>query len=279
MSGVTTDQAAPETADAKAIDVQGLRKAFGELEVLRGIDFSVARGEVVCVIGPSGSGKSTLLRCVNLLEEPSAGRVVVAGTEVTDPDVDIDRVRRRIGMVFQAFNLFPHLTALENLTIAQRRVLRRDRGEAERIARANLERVGLSDKAGAYPAQLSGGQQQRVAIARALSMEPELMLFDEPTSALDPELVGDVLAVMRALAQEGMTMLVVTHEMSFAREVADRVVFMDGGVIVEEGTPEQVVGAPQHERTRTFLARVLDPAAAEVGEVTDTGAAGKRVGR
>ncbi|BDH13504.1 amino acid ABC transporter ATP-binding protein [Streptomyces hygroscopicus] len=279
MSGVTTDQAAPETADAKAIDVQGLRKAFGELEVLRGIDFSVARGEVVCVIGPSGSGKSTLLRCVNLLEEPSAGRVVVAGTEVTDPDVDIDRVRRRIGMVFQAFNLFPHLTALENLTIAQRRVLRRDRGEAERIARANLERVGLSDKAGAYPAQLSGGQQQRVAIARALSMEPELMLFDEPTSALDPELVGDVLAVMRALAQEGMTMLVVTHEMSFAREVADRVVFMDGGVIVEEGTPDQVVGAPQHERTRTFLARVLDPAAAEVGEVTDSGAAGKRVDR
>ncbi|MGW7489678.1 amino acid ABC transporter ATP-binding protein [Streptomyces sp. NPDC054786] len=279
MSGVTTDQAAPETADAKAIDVQGLRKAFGELEVLRGIDFSVARGEVVCVIGPSGSGKSTLLRCVNLLEEPSAGRVTVAGTEVTDPDVDIDRVRRRIGMVFQAFNLFPHLTALENLTIAQRRVLRRDRSEAERIARANLERVGLSDKAAAYPAQLSGGQQQRVAIARALSMDPELMLFDEPTSALDPELVGDVLAVMRALAQEGMTMLVVTHEMSFAREVADRVVFMDGGVIVEEGTPEQVVGTPQHERTRTFLARVLDPAAAEVGEVTDTGAAGKRVDR
>jgi polar amino acid transport system ATP-binding protein len=279
VSGVTTEQAAPETVDAKAIDVQGLRKAFGELEVLRGIDFSVARGEVVCVIGPSGSGKSTLLRCVNLLEEPSAGRVVVAGTEVTDPDVDIDRVRRRIGMVFQSFNLFPHLTALENLTISQRRVLRRDRTEAERVARANLERVGLSDKAAAYPAQLSGGQQQRVAIARALSMDPELMLFDEPTSALDPELVGDVLAVMRGLAQEGMTMLVVTHEMSFAREVADRVVFMDGGVIVEQGTPEQVVGAPQHERTRTFLARVLDPAAAEVGEVADTGAAGKRVDR
>lgn len=279
MSGVTTEQAAPETVDAKAIDVQGLRKSFGELEVLRGIDFSVARGEVVCVIGPSGSGKSTLLRCVNLLEEPSAGRVVVAGTEVTDPDVDIDRVRRRIGMVFQSFNLFPHLTVLENLTISQRRVLRRDRTEAERVARANLERVGLSDKAAAYPAQLSGGQQQRVAIARALSMDPELMLFDEPTSALDPELVGDVLAVMRGLAQEGMTMLVVTHEMSFAREVADRVVFMDGGVIVEQGTPEQVVGAPQHERTRTFLARVLDPAAAEVGEVADTGAAGKRVDR
>ncbi|QIY58675.1 amino acid ABC transporter ATP-binding protein [Streptomyces sp. RPA4-5] len=276
---MTTEQAAPETVDAQAIDVQGLRKAFGELEVLRGIDFSVARGEVVCVIGPSGSGKSTLLRCVNLLEEPSAGRVVVAGTEVTDPDVDIDRVRRRIGMVFQSFNLFPHLTVLENLTISQRRVLRRDRTEAERVARANLERVGLSDKAAAYPAQLSGGQQQRVAIARALSMDPELMLFDEPTSALDPELVGDVLAVMRGLAQEGMTMLVVTHEMSFAREVADRVVFMDGGVIVEQGTPEQVVGAPQHERTRTFLARVLDPAATEVGEVADTGAAGKRVDR
>ncbi|MEX2974451.1 amino acid ABC transporter ATP-binding protein [Streptomyces sp. C184] len=276
---MTAETTAPGAADPKAIEVAGLRKAFGELEVLRGIDFSVARGEVVCVIGPSGSGKSTLLRCVNLLEEPSAGRVTVAGTEVTDPDVDIDRVRRRIGMVFQAFNLFPHLNALENLTIAQRRVLGRDRAEAERIARANLERVGLSDKAAAYPAQLSGGQQQRVAIARALSMDPELMLFDEPTSALDPELVGDVLAVMRALAQDGMTMLVVTHEMSFAREVADRVVFMDGGVIVEEGTPEQVVGAPQHERTRTFLARVLDPAAAEVGEVADSGAAGKRADR
>ncbi|MFI1741692.1 amino acid ABC transporter ATP-binding protein [Streptomyces sioyaensis] len=276
---MTAETTAPGAADPKAIEVAGLRKAFGELEVLRGIDFSVARGEVVCVIGPSGSGKSTLLRCVNLLEEPSAGRVTVAGTEVTDPDVDIDRVRRRIGMVFQAFNLFPHLNALENLTIAQRRVLGRDRAEAERIARANLERVGLSDKAAAYPAQLSGGQQQRVAIARALSMDPELMLFDEPTSALDPELVGDVLAVMRALAQDGMTMLVVTHEMSFAREVADRVVFMDGGVIVEEGTPEQVVGAPQHERTRTFLARVLDPAAAEVGEVADSGAAGKRIDR
>ncbi|WP_432002864.1 amino acid ABC transporter ATP-binding protein [Streptomyces sioyaensis] len=279
MSDVTAETTAPGTADPKAIEVAGLRKSFGELEVLRGIDFSVARGEVVCVIGPSGSGKSTLLRCVNLLEEPSAGRVTVAGTEVTDPDVDIDRVRRRIGMVFQAFNLFPHLNALDNLTIAQRRVLGRDRTEAERIGRANLERVGLSDKAAAYPAQLSGGQQQRVAIARALSMDPELMLFDEPTSALDPELVGDVLAVMRALAQDGMTMLVVTHEMSFAREVADRVVFMDGGVIVEEGTPEQVVGAPQHERTRTFLARVLDPAAAEVGEVVDSGAAGKRVDR
>ncbi|MET9293954.1 amino acid ABC transporter ATP-binding protein [Streptomyces sp. NPDC003077] len=257
--------------EGPAIEVRDLHKAFGELEVLKGIDFSVERGEVVCVIGPSGSGKSTLLRCVNLLEEPTAGRVVVAGTEVTDPDVDIDVVRRRIGMVFQSFNLFPHLTALKNLTIAQRRVLGRDKTEAVRIARANLVRVGLGDKEDAYPAQLSGGQQQRVAIARALSMEPELMLFDEPTSALDPELVGDVLAVMRSLAQDGMTMLVVTHEMSFAREVADRVVFMDGGVIVEEGPPDQVVGNPRHERTRTFLARVLDPAAAEVGEVPDVG--------
>ncbi|MBZ4019050.1 amino acid ABC transporter ATP-binding protein [Streptomyces purpurogeneiscleroticus] len=264
---------------SRAIEVSGLHKSFGALEVLKGIDFSVGRGEVVCVIGPSGSGKSTLLRCVNLLEEPTAGKVTVAGTEVTHPDVDIDRVRRRIGMVFQSFNLFPHLTALENLTIAQRRVLRRDKAGADKVARANLARVGLSDKADSYPAQLSGGQQQRVAIARALSMEPELMLFDEPTSALDPELVGDVLAVMRSLADEGMTMLVVTHEMSFAREVADRVVFMDGGVIVEEGSPERVVGDPQHERTRTFLARVLDPAAAEVGEVPDTGPSGKRVDR
>ncbi|MFD7662642.1 amino acid ABC transporter ATP-binding protein [Streptomyces sp. NPDC059788] len=261
----------PVAAD-RAIEVEGLHKSFGALEVLKGIDFSVERGEVVCVIGPSGSGKSTLLRCVNLLEEPTAGRVTVAGTEVTDPDVDIDRVRRRIGMVFQSFNLFPHLTALENLTIAQRRVLRRGRTAAERVARANLARVGLSDKESAYPAQLSGGQQQRVAIARALSMDPELMLFDEPTSALDPELVGDVLAVMRTLAQDGMTMLVVTHEMSFAREVADRVVFMDGGVIVEEGPPERVVADPQHERTRTFLARVLDPAAAGLSEVAESGA-------
>ncbi|MEU6003179.1 amino acid ABC transporter ATP-binding protein [Streptomyces sp. NPDC047197] len=263
----------------QAIEVRELRKSFGDLEVLKGIDLTVGRGDVVCVIGPSGSGKSTLLRCVNLLEEPTSGTVTVAGTEVTDLDVDIDRVRRRIGMVFQSFNLFPHLRVLENLTIAQRRVLRRGKEEAERIARANLARVGLVDKEQSYPAQLSGGQQQRVAIARALSMDPELMLFDEPTSALDPELVGDVLAVMRSLAQEGMTMLVVTHEMSFAREVADRVVFMDDGVIVEEGTPERVVGDPQHERTRTFLARVLDPAAAEVGEVPDTGPHEKRVDR
>jgi polar amino acid transport system ATP-binding protein len=246
------------------IEIRGLHKSFGTLEVLKGIDFHVDRGEVVCVIGPSGSGKSTLLRCINLLEQPTAGQVLVGGTEVTDPDVDIDAVRRRIGMVFQQFNLFPHLTATENVTIAQRRVLRRSKAEAELAAAANLERVGLADKAHSYPAQLSGGQQQRVAIARSLAMGPELMLFDEPTSSLDPEIVGDVLAVMRGLAQEGMTMIVVTHEMSFAREVADRVAFMDDGVIVEEGPPDRVIGNPSHERTRQFLARVLDPAAAEL---------------
>ena len=246
------------------IEIRDLHKSFGDLEVLRGIDASVARGEVVCVIGPSGSGKSTLLRCINLLEEPTAGSIRVDGVEVTDPDVDIDAVRRRIGMVFQQFNLFPHLTVTENLTIAQRRVLGRSKDEARRVALENLERVGLSPKADAYPSQLSGGQQQRVAIARSLAMGPELMLFDEPTSSLDPELVGDVLGVMRLLAQDGMTMMVVTHEMSFAREVADRVLFMDDGVILEEGPPERVVAAPSHERTRTFLARLLDPAAAEV---------------
>ncbi|WCD90531.1 Glutamine transport ATP-binding protein GlnQ [Streptomyces xanthophaeus] len=243
------------------IEIRGLHKSFGDNHVLRGIDLEVARGEVVCVIGPSGSGKSTLLRCVNLLEEPDEGRVFVGGTEVTDLDVDIDAVRRRIGMVFQQFNLFPHVDVTGNLVLPQRRVLGRDKARSAAVARENLERVGLADKAGAFPAQLSGGQQQRVAIARALSMGPEVMLFDEPTSALDPELVGEVLSVMRVLAAEGMTMMVVTHEMSFAREVADRVVFMDGGVIVEQGPAAQVVGAPQHERTRNFLNRVLDPAA------------------
>ena len=250
------------------IEVRGLHKSFGANEVLRGIDLEIGQGEVVCVIGPSGSGKSTLLRCVNLLEEPSKGQVFVGGTEVTDPDVDIDAVRRRIGMVFQQFNLFPHLNVTENLALPQRRVLGRDRATAARVAAENLARVGLSEKADAYPASLSGGQQQRVAIARALAMGPQVMLFDEPTSALDPELVGDVLAVMRRLAQEGMTMMVVTHEMTFAREVADRVVFMDGGVIVEDGSPERVIGDPQHERTRHFLSRLLDPAMAEVEEET-----------
>ncbi|GAA2806952.1 amino acid ABC transporter ATP-binding protein [Crossiella cryophila] len=239
--------------------VSQLHKSFGPLEVLKGIDLSVARGEVVCVIGPSGSGKSTLLRCVNLLEEPSAGTVVVNGVELTDEDCDLDGARIKIGMVFQSFNLFSHLSVLDNLTVAQRKVLKRGKAEAERIAHENLERVGLSEKATSMPAQLSGGQQQRVAIARALSMNPELMLFDEPTSALDPELVGDVLGVMRQLADEGMTMLVVTHEMQFAREVADRVLFMDDGHVVEEGPAEQVIGNPRQERTQTFLARVLDP--------------------
>ncbi|MET7463028.1 amino acid ABC transporter ATP-binding protein [Nonomuraea sp. NPDC005501] len=242
-----------------AIEIKDLHKHFGKNEVLQGINCTVESGQVVCVIGPSGSGKSTLLRCVNLLEQPTRGKVLVEGVEVTDPDVDIDAVRRRIGMVFQQFNLFPHMTALQNVMIAQQRVLGRGRKEAQEIARANLDRVGVGEKAGSYPAQLSGGQQQRVAIARALAMGPDLMLFDEPTSALDPELVGDVLAVMRKLAEEGMTMLVVTHEMAFAREVADRVVFMDGGVIVEDGPPAQVIGEPREERTRTFLRRVLHP--------------------
>ncbi|MCX5409369.1 amino acid ABC transporter ATP-binding protein [Streptomyces sp. NBC_00335] len=249
--------------DRPEIEIRGLHKSFGANHVLRGIDLDIARGEVVCVIGPSGSGKSTLLRCVNLLEEPSEGRVFVGGTEVTDLDVDIDAVRRRIGMVFQQFNLFPHVSVLENLALPQRRVLGRGKAEARAVALKNLGRVGLTDKSDAYPAQLSGGQQQRVAIARALSMGPEVMLFDEPTSALDPELVGEVLAVMRVLAGEGMTMMVVTHEMSFAREVADRVVFMDGGVVVEHGPAAQVVGDPRQERTREFLNRLLDPAATE----------------
>ncbi|EHK86920.1 amino acid ABC transporter ATP-binding protein [Saccharomonospora azurea] len=245
------------------VEVSDLHKAFGRLQVLKGIDLSVRRGEVVCIIGPSGSGKSTLLRCVNLLEEPNSGTVTVNGFELTDPDCDLDRARRSIGMVFQGFNLFGHLSVLDNLTVAQRKVLKRDKAEAERIARDNLAKVGLAEKAGSMPAQLSGGQQQRVAIARALSMEPSVMLFDEPTSALDPELVGDVLKVMRQLADEGMTMLVVTHEMQFAREVADTVLFMDGGVVVEQGPPQQVIGNPQQERTQTFLSRVLNPVHSE----------------
>jgi polar amino acid transport system ATP-binding protein len=243
--------------DAPAIDIQDLHKYFGDNEVLKGINFHVDQGDVVCVIGPSGSGKSTLLRCVNLLEVPTAGRIFVEGAEITDPDIDVDKVRSRIGMVFQSFNLFPHLTVLRNLTIAQERVKRRNKDEAVRVARMNLERVGLAEKESAYPAHLSGGQQQRVAIARALSMDPDMMLFDEPTSALDPELVGDVLAVMKDLASEGMTMMVVTHEMGFAREVGDNLVFMDGGVIVEEGDPTRVLADPQHERTQLFLSKVL----------------------
>ena len=260
-----TGTASPAEAEVKAtfqasgVDVVGLNKSFGDNHVLRGIDLHVAPGEVVCLIGPSGSGKSTLLRCVNLLEVPDSGTVTVGGFEATDPDVDLDTMRRHVGMVFQQFNLFPHLTVLENCTIAQRKVLKRTQSEAEQVARTNLERVGLSEMETRYPDQLSGGQQQRVAIARALSMDPQLMLFDEPTSALDPETVGEVLSVMRRLANVGMTMLVVTHEMGFAREVADRVVFMDGGVVVEQGPAAQVIGDPQQERTQDFLARVLHP--------------------
>jgi polar amino acid transport system ATP-binding protein len=245
--------------NASVVEITDLHKSFGDREVLRGIDLRVAPGEVVCIIGPSGSGKSTLLRCINLLEQPTDGTVRVLGVEVTDQDVDIDQVRAHVGMVFQQFNLFTHRTVLDNCTLAQRKVLRRSKADAEKIALANLSLVGLSDRADAHPAQLSGGQQQRVAIARALSMDPHLMLFDEPTSALDPELVGDVLAVMRDLAEAGMTMLVVTHEMAFAREVGDRVVFMDDGQIVEVGPAEEVIGAPREERTRTFLQRVVDP--------------------
>ncbi len=249
------------------VDVQGVHKRFGRLEVLRGIDLEVHRGEVMVILGPSGSGKSTLLRCINHLEKIDAGRISVDGNLVGYRQVG-DRIyelkekevaerRAEVGMVFQRFNLFPHMTALGNIIEAPCRVRGTPRAEATKRAQALLERVGLSEKAGAYPSQLSGGQQQRVAIARALAMDPKLMLFDEPTSALDPELVGDVLDVMRALSGEGMTMMVVTHEMGFAREVADQVVFMDGGVIVERGEPAEVIGAPREERTKAFLSKVL----------------------
>ena len=261
----------PTAVELPAISIQGLSKSFGTNEVLKDISLDVATGEVVCVIGPSGSGKSTLLRCVNMLETPTSGTIHVGADEMTDPDVDIDRVRRRIGMVFQSFNLFPHLTVLQNLTIAQTKVLRRSKAEADKVARHNLERVGMTHKEDAFPAQLSGGQQQRVAIARSLSMDPELMLFDEPTSALDPELVGEVLAVMKSLANQGMTMMIVTHEMAFAREVADRVVFMDGGYVVEEGSPAEVIGDPKESRTKSFLHRVLNPLVIEPDELTDEG--------
>ena len=250
-----TDTAADKAAPA--IQIRDLHKSFGSNEVLRGIDFHVDNGEVVCVIGPSGSGKSTLLRCVNRLEEPDSGQIVVEGVDIIDPETDLDAVRSRIGMVFQQFNLFPHMNVLRNLTVAQQKVKKRSKKEAVEIARANLEKVGLGGRENVYPAHLSGGQQQRVAIARALSMDPDMMLFDEPTSALDPELVGDVLGVMKDLATEGMTMMVVTHEMGFAREVGDKLVFMDDGVILEEGVPAEVLADPRHERTRTFLSKVL----------------------
>jgi len=242
---------------ALPIQIIGLHKYFGDHHVLKGIDLDVTRGEVVCVIGPSGSGKSTLLRSVNLLEWPTRGKVLIEGIDIQNPDVNLDKIRTRIGMVFQSFNLFPHMTVLRNVTVAQEKVLERPRELAQQVALDMLGRVGLSDKANEHPSQLSGGQQQRVAIARSLSMNPDMMLFDEPTSALDPELVGEVLAVMRSLAADGMTMMVVTHEMGFAREVAKRVIFMDDGQIVEEGLPSEVLGNPQQARTQLFLSKVL----------------------
>lgn len=239
------------------VSVKNLHKSFGQLDVLCGIDIDVQEGEVVCLIGPSGSGKSTFLRCLNKLEEPTSGEVVVDGFVLTDKASDINKIRENIGMVFQQFNLFPHLTVQKNIMMAPLDRKKMDKDAASKKAVELLERVGLADKADAYPAQLSGGQQQRVAIARALAMQPDIMLFDEPTSALDPEMVGEVLAVMRQLADAGMTMVVVTHEMGFAREVADRVIFMDGGVIVEQGKPEHIFSSPKEERTINFLNQVL----------------------
>lgn len=238
------------------VRIEDLHKSFGDNEVLSGIDLNVRRGEVVVILGPSGSGKSTMLRCVNLLERPTSGRIFFEDTEITAKKTDINAVRAKVGMVFQNFNLFPHLTAQKNVMIAQQKVLKRSKDEAGRIAVEQLTKVGLGDRIDYKPSELSGGQQQRVAIARALAMDPHVMLFDEATSALDPELVRDVLSVMKELAQGGMTMIVVTHEMGFARDVADRVIFMDGGVIVEEGTPEAVFDNPQSDRTKDFLGHI-----------------------
>ena len=238
------------------LDVTALHKSFGPLEVLKGIDLKVRERELVFVIGPSGSGKSTLLRCCNRLEEPTSGSIRVEGIDIMAPGVDINAVRRRIGMVFQSFNLYPHLDALGNVTLALRKVLKKDRGDAEALGIRALARVGLAEKAWAYPNELSGGQQQRVAIARALALEPSIMLFDEPTSALDPELVGSVLAVMREMRESGMTMVVVSHEMRFARSAADRVLFMDHGRILEEGPPQKIFNAPEHSRIKEFIASI-----------------------
>ena len=257
MTDIKTSGAGAAPAPGEAIvRIRDLHKAYGDNVVLRGIDMDVSRGEVVVVLGPSGSGKSTMLRCVNLLEEPTGGQIIFEGTDITSKGVDINAVRSKLGMVFQQFNLFPHLSVKKNVMIAQQKVLKRSREEAERIAVEELTKVGLADRVDFMPSQLSGGQQQRVAIARALAMNPSVMLFDEATSALDPELVRDVLGVMRDLARGGMTMIVVTHEMGFARDVADRVVFMDGGVIVERGTPEEVFDHPKSERTRDFLGHI-----------------------
>ena len=237
------------------IEVKGLKKSFGDLEVLKGIDQNIDKGEVLCIVGPSGSGKSAMLRCINRLEEPTDGEIYIDGELITEQN--LDRIRTKMGMVFQSFNLFPHMSVLDNLTCGPVNVKKEDKKASEAKAMKLLERVGLADKADQYPRNLSGGQQQRVAIARALAMDPEVMLFDEPTSALDPEMVGEVLDVMKALAKEGMTMVVVTHEMGFAKEVANKVIFMDGGYIVEQGTPDAVLNHPQMERTQDFLSKVL----------------------
>ncbi|MGN0026766.1 MAG: amino acid ABC transporter ATP-binding protein [Clostridium sp.] len=239
------------------INVNNLHKYFGENEVLKGIDETINKGEVVVVIGPSGSGKSTFLRCLNLLEEPTDGEIIFEGKNITDKNTNINKIREKMGMVFQQFNLFPHKTVLENLTIAPINVKNKSKEEAVKKANDLLKKVGLLDKANAYPSSLSGGQKQRIAIARALAMEPDVMLFDEPTSALDPEMVGEVLNVMKDLAKEGMTMIVVTHEMGFAREVGDRIIFMDGGKIVEQGTPKEIFDNPKNPRTKDFLSKVL----------------------
>ena len=260
MADNTQSQAAQVTDDNEAVvSIRDLHKTYdGETVILKGIDLDVHRGEVVVVLGPSGSGKSTMLRCVNLLETPTSGQIVFEGQDITAKGVDINAVRQKLGMVFQQFNLFPHLSVKKNVMIAQEKVLKRSPEEAERVAVEELTKVGLAERIDFMPSQLSGGQQQRVAIARALAMNPHVMLFDEATSALDPELVRDVLGVMRDLAREGMTMIVVTHEMGFARDVADRVVFMDGGVIVEQGTPEEVFDHPKSERTKEFLGNIKD---------------------
>lgn len=238
------------------IDIKGLKKSFDDLHVLKGIDLHIDEREVVVIIGPSGSGKSTLLRCINFLEEPTGGTITVDGIPM-DSDANINKVREEVGMVFQRFNLFPHMTVLDNITLAPMKVRKIDKSRAEQTAQDLLDRVGLGDKADAYPNQLSGGQQQRVAIARALAMQPKVMLFDEPTSALDPEMVGEVLDVMQRLAESGMTMIIVTHEMGFAREVGTRLLFVDGGYIVEEGKPKEVFENPKEERTRAFLSKIL----------------------
>lgn len=256
--GVTDMARSPNlrgAASTATLSVRALHKSFGTVQVLKGIDLHVQRSEMVFVLGPSGSGKSTMLRCCNRLEEPDSGEILVEGDKLTGPGVDLNKMRQRIGMVFQSFNLYPHMSALGNVSLALRRVLKMPREQAVDEAMEALASVGLSDRAGHFPSQLSGGQQQRVAIARALALKPTVMLFDEPTSALDPELVGDVLDVMRYVKDQGMTMLVVSHEMKFARDAADRVIFMDRGVIVEQGPPEQIFGAPTQERTRAFLSR------------------------